>query len=157
MSTRRRVDVALVVLAAFLLGAGVAYWIAAAPAASPIRESPVAEPAEEALDLTQLEQRVADALTVSDRSVLTDTGRLEAGESRLYQLELEAGTSYTVEVVCAGQDAVSVELPSETVLVACEPDPSPQTYSFTGLFLHILNVVNQGHDPVAIGIGVRPT
>lgn len=158
MSARRLVDTALAVLAALLLGAGVAYWFAAAPGAPPVVESPPpeAEPAEEALDLEQLGQRVANELTMSSRSVLTDTGPMEGRESRLYQLDLAADTTYTVEVVCGGLDSVSVVLPAGAVLVACTPDPSAQEFGLTGVSFHELVVVNEGAGPVVIGIHVRP-
>jgi hypothetical protein len=154
MSTKRLVDLALVVLAAILLVAGVTYWVAAAPGPPVAPDAIDLPPPSDVTEVAQLQEAVARRMSIVNGNLLYVTEILNAGEAGSWPLELEPEAAYSVDVLCAGEGFAEIQLPTGTQPALCQPDGYATSAALEGDGQAFVGVRQVEGDPLVVGIQV---
>jgi hypothetical protein len=154
MSTKRLVDVALIVLAAVLLAAGVAYWIAAAPGPPGAPDAIDLPPPEEVTEVAQLQEAVARRMSIVDGNLLYETVILYAQEENSWSVDLDPEAAYSVDVLCAGDGLAEIQLPNGTLPAVCQPDGYATSAALERDGQTFIGVRQVGGAPLVVGIQV---
>lgn len=155
--TRNRlVDVALVVLTAGALAAGVGYWVSADPGPQPM-PAPIVyaeePPAQEEEPIVSARDAVAAGLPVVQGNLLHEQVVLEGGQEASWMVQMKAGEDYLIDIMCVGSGEVVLELPDAPMTaLPCDGSTGSTFMSAAGPTGITLRRIRG--DQVAVGIRV---